>query len=116
MKAKTAFESGNSPPKVSESGAVIETGRGLEQVKQRILRAFEQVHGGQPAPEKKPQIYTTEHEGRFHKRAKHLMRSAALQALQNSYIAKATRSNVFEITVPTETPEELYKAALGGDE
>jgi len=40
MKAKTAFESGNSPPKISESGAPIQTGRGLESVRERVRAAF----------------------------------------------------------------------------
>ena len=46
MKPKTAFESGNSPPKVSENGAPIQTGRGLEETKRRIMEAFEKIRIG----------------------------------------------------------------------
>jgi hypothetical protein len=49
MKPKTGFESGSSPT-ISENGAPVLTGRGLRDVEGRIRRAFEQLHGGQPAP------------------------------------------------------------------
>lgn len=117
MKPKTAFESGNSPP-MSESGAPILTGRGLEQVKERILRAFEQVHGGQPAPEKvekPPQVYAEAQQERFHQRAKSLTRSAlTLGMLASSHISKP-RHGAYEIVAPQETAEDLFKAALEGE-
>jgi hypothetical protein len=122
VKAKTAFESGNSPPKVSENGAPIQTGHGLEETKRRIVAAFEKIRqhpAGQEEPPlaqqtllPRPQVYTEEHKTRFHERAKRL----SLAALSSLHIMKATRGHVIEIAVPTETPEELYKAALGGDE
>jgi hypothetical protein len=122
VKAKTAFESGNSPPKVSESGALIQTGRGLEETKRRITEAFEEARKKHTTPEEQhpaqheesptppPQIeYTEEHKTRFHERAKRL----SLAALSSSHIMKATRSHVFEIAVPTESAEELIREALG---
>jgi hypothetical protein len=54
-------------------------------------------------------VYTEEHKTRFHERAKRL----SLAALETSHIMKATRSHVFEITVPTESVEELIREALG---
>src|SRR6266851_5520644 len=98
MKPKTAFESGNSPPKVSENGAAIQTGAGIQDVARRIQAEFEKIHNGHPAPEKQPKVYTEAHKERFHQRAKRL----SLAALSSSCIMKA-RSNVFEITVPTES-------------
>lgn len=44
MKTDPNCTSGSSPTKVSDSGAVIQTGRGLEDAKRRILEAFEKVH------------------------------------------------------------------------
>jgi hypothetical protein len=122
LKPKTAFESGNSPPKISESGATILTGRGLEETKRRIMDAFEKirqhpVHPAQqpvqhsePTPPPTRVDYTEENKVRFHERARRL----SIAALSSSHIMKATRGPVFEIAVPTETLEELYKAALGG--
>jgi hypothetical protein len=40
MKPKTGFESGSSPT-ISENGAPVLTGRGLEDVRERIRRAFQ---------------------------------------------------------------------------
>jgi hypothetical protein len=51
------------------------TGRGLEDVRERIRRAFEQVHGGAaplPREEKQPQVYTETQRERFHERVKAL--------------------------------------------
>ncbi len=119
MKAKTAFESGNSPPKVSESGAPIQTGRGLEQVLRGIEEAFKAarqapVQGPVRGPEEPqapqaPQVYTEHHRTRFHEKAKRL----SLSALESSYILQDTRSNVFEIAVPTKSAEDLIKEAVG---
>jgi hypothetical protein len=116
VKAKTAFESGNSPPKVSESGAPIQTGHGLEETKRRIVAAFEKIrqhpvqHSEQTPQPQVELVYTEQHKTRFHQRAKRL----SLAALESSCIMKAkARSNVFEISVPTESAEELIKEALG---
>jgi len=116
VKAKTAFESGNSPPKVSESGAPIQTGRGLEETKRRIKEAFERirqhpaVRHSKPTPQPQVElVYTERHKTRFHERAKRL----SLAALSSSHLMKATRSHVFEIAVPTESAEELIREALG---
>ncbi len=114
MKPKTAFESGNSPPKVSENGAAIQTGHGLEETKRRIVAAFEKIrqHPVQHEPTPQPHVelvYTEQQKTRFHERAKRL----SLAALESSHIMKATRSPVFEIEVPTESAEELFKEALG---
>jgi hypothetical protein len=54
-------------------------------------------------------VYTEQHKTHFHERAKRL----SLAALSSSYIMKATRGPVFEITVPTESAEELIREALG---
>jgi hypothetical protein len=123
MKEKNVFEaSGNSPTatatvRVSESGAPIQTGRGLEETKRRIGEAFAKIRrheGPVQAPEEPPipqppLVYTEEHKTRFHERAKRL----SLAALESSCIMKATRSPVFEIAVPTESAEELIREALG---
>ena len=114
MKAKTAFESGNSPPKVSESGAPLLTGRGLQTVEERIRKAFEHVHGGRPAPEKQPLVYTEVHAERFHQKAKALTKSAlTIQMLSASRISKRRDVVCWEIAVPTESAEELIREALG---
>ncbi len=126
MREKNVFEaSGNSPTatatvRVSESGAPIQTGRGLEETKRRIEEAFAKirrhegpvqgpVRGPEELPIPQPPLYTEEHKTRFHERAKRL----SLAALSSSHIMKATRSHVFEITVPTESAEELIREALG---
>ena len=118
MKPKTGFESGSSPTatatvRVSENGAPIQTGHGLEEAKRRIVEAFEKIRqhpAGQQIPSQTHEIaYTEQHKTRFHERAKRL----SLAALSSSHIMKATRSHVFEIAVPTESAEELIREALG---
>jgi hypothetical protein len=80
------------------------------------MEAFDKIrqHHAEPSrlqqtPQQTPLVYTEQHKTRFHERAKRL----SLAALSSSHIMKATRGYV-EIAAPTETPEELYKAALGG--
>ncbi len=114
MKPKTGFESGSSPT-VSENGAPVLTGRGLRDVGERIRRAFEQVHGGQPTTlpplrqiEEKQPHYTETHAERFHQRAKAL----SLRALSSPHISKPSRNGVFEVSVPTESAEQLISDAL----
>ena len=122
MKPKTAFESGNSPPKVSENGAPIQTGLGLEDTKRRIMEAFEKIrqHPSEPsgAQQTPPQTqecgYTEQHKTRFHERTKRL----SLAALETSHIStshKRTNVDCWEISVPSETAEELIKEALGNE-
>lgn len=119
MKPKTGFEGGNSPPKVSENGARIQTGRGLEETKRRIIEAFESIRQHLPAPpplppaqhqEPTPQVelYTEQHEERFHKRAKKL----ASRALTSSHIATTRDKRVWEIEPPNQTADELFREAL----
>jgi len=93
--------------RVSENGAPIQTGRGLEETKRRIVDAFEKIrsHPAQHPAQQKPPIsqpplvYTEEHKTRFHERAKRL----SLAALEGSHIMTAKRSHVFEIAVPSES-------------
>jgi hypothetical protein len=112
VKPKTAFESGNSPPKVSENGAPIQTGRGLEETKRRIMEAFEKVRQ-EPARPPQPQVelvYTEEHESRFHERAERFSRAA----LKSPNILKSSHKGVWEIEVPTKSADELIAEALRG--
>ena len=108
MKPKTAFESGISPPKISESGATIQTGRGLEETKRRIMDAFEKIRQHPSEPLRAQQTPPT-HKTSFHERAKRL----SLAALETSHIAKATRSDVWTIEIPSRSAEELIREALG---
>jgi hypothetical protein len=115
-----ACKTSGSSPQLAESGGRILTGRGLQQVRERIKAAFTEIHLGQPAPvkevqevkeERQPQIYTETQADKFHQRAKKL----ALASLENSFIARAPRNNVWIIETTSQTPEELYKAALGDE-
>ena len=119
MKPKTGFESGSSPTaavRLAPSGAPIETGRGLDDVRRRIEAAFKVIHLNQPAPAnvavvekiKKPQIYTEQQAEVFQQRAKKL----ALHALTSSHIATKRNKGVWEIEVPTQTADELIEEAL----
>jgi len=124
LKPKTGFESGSSPTatakvRVSENGAPIQTGHGLEETKRRIMEAFEKirqhlVQHSEPTPQPQVElVYTEQHRTRFHERAKRL----TLGALSSSSVMKTkTTRGYVEIAAPTETLEELYKAALGRDE
>ena len=123
MKPKTAFESGNSPPKVSENGVPIQTGRGLEETKRRIVEAFERVRqhsepsrqqARQPAP--LPPLRRV----RKSNRSLHGDPRGAVPPAREGVIfagakfgpiSKSTRNGVFEVSVPNESPEELYRAA-----
>ena len=118
MKPKTGFESGSSPTatatvRVSENGAPIQTGHGLEETKRRITDAFEKIrqHPVQHS-EPTPLQYTRDREARFHQKAKRL----SLAALETSHIStRPRRVNrvCWEITVPSQTAEELIREALG---
>ena len=128
MREKNVFEaSGNSPTatatvKFSAEGAAIQTGRGLEETKRRIMEAFEKtrqhpsqhpVQHSEPTPQPQVEVvYTEEHKTRFHERAKRLS-LAALETSHNS--ARSTRAGVvcWEISVPSQSAEELIREALG---
>src|SRR5216684_6483955 len=120
MKPKTGFESGSSPTatatvRVSENGAPIQTGHGLEETKRRIMDAFEKIRQ-HPAKqlvqhsEPTPLQYTRDQEARFHQKAKRL----SLAALETSHISKRPRRDVvcWEITIPSETASDLIAQAL----
>ena len=120
MKPKTGVESGNSPPRISENGAPVQTGRGLESVRRAITDAFAKIHQhsaqphpAQPLPQQPAQVvqqpptpvpYTQAQAERFQRRAKRL----ALDALSSSYASKSPKL-VFEIEVPRESLEEILK-------
>lgn len=113
MKPKTGFESGTSPT-ISENGAPIQTGRGLEDAKRRIVEAFERIRNTSPTPfpvtpvtPATPQVYTEHHEHRFHKHVETLTQVALI-----SVHTFARRCNVHEIVVPQETAEELFAQLL----
>jgi len=114
LKTKTAFEvSGSSPHSVSENGATLLTGRGLESVRSRIEEAFRLIHNDQPAPvkvEKQKDVYSEAQEQRFHARVKVLVRSASL--LNSPQISKSRHRSVWEIKAPTQTAEELINEIL----
>ena len=128
MKPKTGFESGSSPtatPRVAESGALLQTGRGLEEAKRRIMEAFEKIRqpaASQPmqapsqvpnqAPVQAPVEYTEQHKTRFHERAKRL----SLAALETPRIVAHDKSGIWNIEVPSKTTEELIAEALRRDE
>jgi hypothetical protein len=122
MKPKTGFESGSSPTIAgvgfSQHGALIQTGRGLEETKRRIMKAFEDVR----CPISKPMqptacqggpqvetIYTEHHRAQFHSRVQTL----TSVALFSSQIAKTeARRNSSEVVVPVESAEQLIAEAL----
>jgi len=103
LKTKTAFEvSGNSPTH----------GHGVESVRRQIMEAFEKIRQQTPSPlptlePKVEAIYTEHHEARFHARAKSLITAALV-----SHVGKAPCGDVWEISTPTESAEELIAAAL----
>jgi hypothetical protein len=96
---------------VSESGAPMQTGCGLEETKRRIMEAFEQIRQEpvQPPPQIEV-VYTEEQESRFHQKAERLSRAA----LESPNILKSPRKGVWEIEVPTKSAEELIAEALRG--
>ena len=129
MKPKTGFESGSSPTatatvRASENGALIQTGRGLEETKRRIMEAFEEArkkhttpeeqhpaqHVEPPTPPQVESVYTEHHRATFHERAKRL----SVAALSSSHISTRARRDVvcWEIEMPTESASELIEKAL----
>ena len=105
----------------SKNGVPIQHGRGLEDVKRRIVEAFERMR--QLAPPAQPQvvpplvpetvevgvIYTETQRVKFHKRVAEL--SAC--ALSLPLVSGPVRNGVYEIFIPSESLEELYRAAGG---
>jgi hypothetical protein len=80
------------------------------------MEAFEKIRHAEPSRSQRalpqtPLVYTEQQRTRFHERANRL----SLAALFSSHIIKAARGPVFEIAVPTESAEELYKAASGSE-
>jgi hypothetical protein len=113
MEPKTGFESGTSPT-ISENGAPIHTGRGLEDAKRRIVEAFERVRNNSATPSPvtpvtpaTPQAYTEHQEHRFQKHVETLTQVALI-----SVHTSARRCHVHEIVVPQETAEELFTQLL----
>jgi hypothetical protein len=110
--------------KTSPSGAVIMSGAGVAAVRKKLEEAFAEIRAtpnptatqppvpsqvsAQEAPQSRETIYTEQHKTRFHERAKRL----SLAALETPHIPAHDRSGVWNIEVPSETVEELFKAAL----
>jgi hypothetical protein len=96
---KNAFEaSGNSP-----------TRGGLESIKRHIEEACQHVPQS-PTPTQTEFVYTEVHRAKFDERASQLSHAA----LSCSHISKVSRRDgVWEISIPTQTAEELIAEALG---
>jgi hypothetical protein len=121
MKPKTGFESGSSPTVagvgVSQNGAPIQTGRGLEETKRRIMKAFEQIRNPLPTatwPSVRQQlqvevVYTAHHQAQFHSRAQTL---ASVALLSSQIVKTQAPGNSSEIVVPVERAEQLIAEAL----
>jgi hypothetical protein len=101
------------------SGAVIMSGAGVAAVRKKLEEEFEKARGPvvpsetpaqPPAPEES--IYNEQHKNRFHERAKRL----SLAALSSSHILSHDRTGIWNIEAPSESLEDLYKAALRRDE
>jgi hypothetical protein len=112
MKPKTAFESGNSPPKISESGAPIMSGTGVAAVRKKLEEEFqkarEAVTPSEAVAQSEETIYSEKYQTRFNERAKRL----SLAALSSSHIVTHNKKGVWNIEPPSESAEDLYRAAL----
>jgi hypothetical protein len=103
--------------KTSLNGAPIQTGRGLEETKRRIMEAFERArqHAEPPRQQVVPQTplaYTEQQRTCFHERAN----SLSLAAMSSPNLNKAPRGPVYEVVVPLESVEQLISDALKGYE
>ena len=105
--------------KTSPSGAVIMSGTGVAAVRKKLEEEFEKARGSvepseTPAepPASEETVYTEQHETRFHERAKRL----SLAALSSPHILSHDKKGVWNIEAPSESVEDLYKAALRKDE
>jgi hypothetical protein len=105
--------------KTSPSGAVIMSGAGVAAVRKKLEEEFEKARGlavpselpaEPPIPEET--IYTEQHETRFHERAKRL----SLAALSSPHVISHDKKGVWNIEAPSESVEDLYRAALRRDE
>jgi hypothetical protein len=113
---------GREPMKTSTNGAVIMSGAGVAAVRRKLEEEFEKARGlvvssqsrtlpqsPQEPPEPRETIYTEQNKARFCVRAERL----SLDALASAHIT-TSRSGPIEITVPTETAEELFRQAGRG--
>jgi hypothetical protein len=114
--------------KTSLSGAVIMSGAGVAAARKKLEEAFAEIRTTpnatttkptlpaqeptQESPEPWQTIYTEQHKSRFHERAKRL----SLAALETSHILAHDNKGVWNIEAPSETVEDLYKAALRRNE
>jgi hypothetical protein len=105
--------------KTSANGALIMSGAGVAAVRKKLEEEFEKARGLEvpceaPAEPLVPEqtIYTVQQETRFHERAKRL----SLAALASPHILPHDKKGVWNIEAPSETVENLYKAALGRNE
>jgi hypothetical protein len=101
------------------------SGAGVAAVRKKLEEEFEKARGlvvssqTPPKPQAPPEppqpretIYTEQHKTRFHERAKRL----SLAALSSSHILTHDKKGVWNIETPSESVEDLYKAALRRDE
>jgi hypothetical protein len=124
MKSKTGFESGTSPTneevKVSVSGAPIQTGRGLEETKRRILEAFEKIRcdgvHARPVPRPRSEaevIYTEKQAAVFRTRVRALSAAALTSSAVTKYNASRRDSyDLGTIDGPQPTADQLIAAAM----
>jgi hypothetical protein len=105
--------------KTSPSGAPIMSGAGVAAVRKKLEEEFEKARGSVVPSETHAQpaapevtIYTEQHKTRFHERAKRL----SLAALSSPHILSHDKKGVWNIEAPSESVEDLYKAALRRDE
>lgn len=121
MKPKTGFESGTSPT-FSENGAPIQTGRGLEDTKRRIMEAFEQARNASPTPPPTtpvtpvtpatPQVYSEHHEYRFHKHVEKLTEVALRSNQLPPQRVRHDGHRWYLVEVPVERVSELIEQAV----
>lgn len=107
--------------KTSNNGAMIMSGAGVAAVRQKVKEEFQKARGPAvfsqpPSQPESPQeqlafqetVYTEQNKTRFHERAKRL----SIAALETSHILAHDKKGVWNIEAPSETVEDLYKAAL----
>jgi hypothetical protein len=102
------------------------SGAGVAAVRKKLEEAFAEIRTGdatatsppptqeltQELPQPQHMIYTEQHKNRFHERAKRL----SLAALETSHILADDKKGVWDIEAPSESVEDLFKAALRRDE
>jgi hypothetical protein len=105
--------------KTSPSGAPIMSGVGVAAVRKKLEEEFEKARNvvvptetpAQP-PDPEETNYTEQHKTRFHERAKRL----SLAALSSPHVISHDKKGVWNIEPPSESVEDLYRAALRRDE